>query len=547
MGTVYLARDTRLGRLAAVKLLRKRGELADRRLLSEARATARCRHENIVIIYEVGEHRGAPYMALEYVEGQTLRSWMRRRARARAPETGEHDARAGRASTEQAVERMVPVVRALACAHAQGIVHRDLKPENILLSGAGLVKVADFGIAKQLRLGPPARPAPRAGLRAKSSLQGTLLYMAPEQRRGEPLDARADLWAVGLVLYELCAGEHAFTPESFPQIVDLDAASPSLREKRPDTAALADVVDRCLKKRRDERFASADELLAALEALGADRDAPGADREAPQPGREANPFTGLAPFQEEDAARFFGRTPDVGSALAALRNHPLLAVVGASGAGKSSFMRAGVLTALKRADEPWETLVVRPGRRPLAALAELLARPARAAPAGEAERAPGADLAALVWRADGTGEPVVLRGHAGVVWSAAFSPDGRRVVTTSEDKTVRIWNADGAGEPLILRGHQGQVQMAAFSPDGRRVVSAADVDKKNDAVWVWSELEPLRGVDDPKLWAATTYCLPADRRVALLNTPEDQARADEEACRRRVGARATPAASAKAP
>jgi serine/threonine protein kinase len=142
MGEVHLARDLRLGRLVAVKRLNAHGPGLMERFLSEARTTARCMHENIVVIHEVGEHDGHPYMVLEYLEGQTLRQWLCEHAAA----AGEH----APVPPGRAVELMLPVVRALAYAHERGIVHRDLKPENVLLTRSGTIKVLDFGIAKLL-------------------------------------------------------------------------------------------------------------------------------------------------------------------------------------------------------------------------------------------------------------------------------------------------------------------------------------------------------------------------------------------------------------
>jgi WD40 repeat protein len=373
MGAVYLARDTKLGRLVAIKALRTQSALGAQRLLVEARATARCRHENIVVIHDVDEVGGVPYLVLEHLEGQTLRAWLTgapQSARSAPPSAPRPMPPA------QAVALMRPVVRALACAHAAGIVHRDLKPDNVFLTEAGVVKVLDFGIAKRLdgapRLTTPSvggdESAPGGELTQRGELLGTLPYMAPEQWRGEAVDARTDLWAVGVMLFRLVAGEHPLGPApstfELAQLGALGVPMPSVFGPRPDVGPLGDVIDRCLRKAPAERFGSADELLAALDALEPER--------PDLAGAAASPFVGLAALQETDAARFFGRDAEVGAALGRLRSMPLLAVAGPSGVGKSSFVRAGLFPALKRAHERTETFVVRPGRRPLTALADLL-------------------------------------------------------------------------------------------------------------------------------------------------------------------------------
>lgn len=263
MGKVFLARDTRLGRFVAVKLLLNYTGRAAHRFLAEARTTAQCRHENIVVIYDVDEYAGYPYMVLEYIEGRTLRAVM-----------SEPD----RDLSALALESMVSVSRALECAHDMGIVHRDLKPENILLSKNGQIKALDFGIAKQVSdvmpeaHGPGALPLETKGVEQTQAgaLVGTLGYMSPEQINGESIDARTDIWAVGVILYELLTGERPLKGDSFTQVASEMRGTdvlPSIREKRPELGALADIVDRCLQKRKEDRFESAKELLAALEHL----------------------------------------------------------------------------------------------------------------------------------------------------------------------------------------------------------------------------------------------------------------------------------------
>lgn len=367
MGTVYLARDTKLGRLVAIKFLNGYNEVSAERFIAEARMTAQCQHENIVVIHDVDKFQGQPYMVLEYLEGQSLRRLLQGR---RIPVT-------------RAVELIVPVVRALQRAHEFNIVHRDLKPDNIIVTDTGTVKVLDFGIAKPLgdtntprsRSLPgetiPGHAVSRNSLTVREGkLAGTVPYMSPEQWGADTIDCRTDLWAVGLILFEMLAGRHPLDPldnQAVSQIPDLEKPMPRLRGVVADAPAeIAGIVDRCLHKRKAERFASAAELLDALEPL-----LPGRYRTSLD--SELSPYAGLAAFQEADADRFFGRERDVARMLVRIREHSLVGVVGPSGVGKSSFIRAGVIPALKRSGEAWEIHITRPGRKPLAGLASLLA------------------------------------------------------------------------------------------------------------------------------------------------------------------------------
>ncbi|HEY3445817.1 MAG TPA: protein kinase [Myxococcales bacterium] len=385
MGSVWLARDNKLGRKVAIKVLNTQNAELAKRFVVEARATARCGHENIVIIFEADEAAGKPYMVLEYLSGVPLTKLIVD-GKALAP---------GRAT-----ELMVPVVRALAAAHAQGIVHRDLKPDNIFVTDSGTIKVLDFGIAKVLAseeqtLDKAQKDKHLAGnkhadsdadeaadsdsetgdfaqsitdLTRHGAIMGTLLYMSPEQWGiGVPIDHRTDIWAVGIMLFKMLSGKHpldGLTGMALQVTGHLDVAMPTLSSKVGNTVPpeLCAIIDRCLKKKKEERFPDALALLRALEPF--------------LPGRfnrelkiDESPYAGLASFQEADADRFFGRTAEIAAVVNRVRDHSLLAIVGPSGAGKSSFVRAGVVPALKRSGEQWETVVLRPGRDPLGALA----------------------------------------------------------------------------------------------------------------------------------------------------------------------------------
>jgi len=373
MGAVYLARDTRLGRLVAIKVVRGRELLSAERFRVEARATARCVHENIVVIHDIGEHAGHLYMALEYLSGVTLKQWLETRR-------AQPQAEAAALPVERAIQLILPVVRAMVCAHEHGIVHRDLKPSNIMLTDAGVIKVLDFGVAKLFGVADPPSPAGASvsedvsgssELTDTGLLVGSGYYMSPEQRGTDEVDHRSDIWAVGVTLFELVAGRHPLRGKvwtSLTEVANLDVPMPRLADARPDAGKLASIVDRCLLKRKTDRIGSARELLGELEALLP----AGAGRRSAHEGDEPGPYAGLAAFQENDADRFFGRTRDIAYAAVLLREQPLVAVVGPSGAGKSSFVRAGVVPALKHSGDAWEALVVRPGRHPLAALAGLL-------------------------------------------------------------------------------------------------------------------------------------------------------------------------------
>lgn len=375
MGEVYLARDTRLGRRVALKFLLKVDRKHNARFLVEAQATAQLAHENIVGLYDIAEHDGLPYMVLEYVQGTTLSAWLRNRRVSHAtpgvPPT-------------RAAELMLPVARALQCAQEAGIVHRDLKPGNIMLTDSGTVKVLDFGVAKLVGdvVLPPdeenANVGPSETRNAQSLdelteagvIVGTRGYMAPEQWLGEPVDGRTDIWAVGIMLYQLVAGDHPLglhSPEALESVAMRDEPMPTIRDQFPDIGRLGNVIDRCLIKYQDDRLGSARELVEQLEAIVRP------DQTLPEQGaEEANPYAGLAAFQERDATRFFGRETMVEHIVSRLVDQPLLALVGASGAGKSSLVRAGVIPALMRRGDAWESFIMRPGPRPLAALADML-------------------------------------------------------------------------------------------------------------------------------------------------------------------------------
>src|SRR5262245_47382453 len=370
MGTVYLARDLRLGRRVAIKFLQSNQHELTQRFLVEARATARCQHDNIVVIYEVGEHNAAPYMVLEFLSGKPLTHQIKN---------------GGRVPYSRAVEIMVATLRALECAHGQGIVHRDLKPDNIFITESGNIKVLDFGIAKVLEAGQSPQvsggirlPSPlelatgsNSSLTRHGTIMGTLKYMSPEQWGiGVEIDRLSDIWACGILLHRLICGRHPLHPLDGNQLVVtamLELPMPSMAEAAPADCPreLINIVDRCLFKMKEQRWQSAADLLRALEPF-----LPG--RRSTELQIDETPYAGLSSFQENDAGKFFGRNREIAAMVTRIRDRPLMAVVGSSGVGKSSFVRAGLVPALKRSGEHWETIVTRPGRKPLESLASVI-------------------------------------------------------------------------------------------------------------------------------------------------------------------------------
>jgi len=259
MGEVYRTRDSRLGREVALKILP--AAFANdpdrvRRFEQEGRAAAALNHPNIVVIYDVGSQDGVFYAAAELLEGETLRE---RLAGSPLP-------------VRKAIDYGIQTARGLAAAHAKGITHRDLKPENLFLTKDGLVKILDFGLAKQSEARPAggARPTELATQPIETDpgkVLGTVGYMSPEQVRGQLADARSDLFSLGIVLYEMVSGRRAFTGDSAVEVM-----SAILKQEPPDLdAALPAVLDRmirrCLEKKPEERFQSALDLAFALESI----------------------------------------------------------------------------------------------------------------------------------------------------------------------------------------------------------------------------------------------------------------------------------------
>jgi serine/threonine protein kinase/Tol biopolymer transport system component len=291
MGEVYRARDPRLGRDVAIKVLPPSFS-ADpdrlRRFELEARAAAALNHPNILAVHDVGSHQGAPYLVSELLEGETLRERLSQPSRVSVMSPPDPTLSAvttlsaihAGLPVRRAVEYAVQIARGLAAAHDKNLVHRDLKPENVFITTDGRVKILDFGLAKLTQPDgasnatelPPTTPNlnTQAGM-----ILGTMGYMAPEQVRGLPVDHRADIFAFGVILYEMLAGQRAFQGAT-----SVDMITAILKEDPPDLPvaerhippALERIVDRCLEKSPSARFQSATDLAFALESLSSHSD-----------------------------------------------------------------------------------------------------------------------------------------------------------------------------------------------------------------------------------------------------------------------------------
>ena len=247
MSTVYLARDETLERWVAAKVLHR--EISDQpdqieRFRREARAVAQVSHPNVVAVIDAGEDGGRPYIVFEYVDGETLKQRIDR---------------LGRLPLDEAAAYSIEVGRGLAAAHARRLVHRDVKPQNVLIDSEGRAKVTDFGIARELE---------QDGLTKTGRVLGTTDYVSPEQAMGKGVDARSDIYSLGILLYEMLIGEVPFQADNLVGVAmkHVNERMPDVQKERRDvSSALAAVVERATEKKPDKRYPDMNAMLADLE------------------------------------------------------------------------------------------------------------------------------------------------------------------------------------------------------------------------------------------------------------------------------------------
>ena len=328
MGVVYEAEDLKLGRHVALKFLPEefaRDPQALERFTREARAASALDHPNICTVFEISEHDGQPFLALQFLDGQTLK----------------HALAESAMDVEQIIDLGIQIADALEAAHTRGIVHRDIKPANLFITGRGQVKVLDFGLAKVVRSQSSGPHAAGAMLTASISEEhltspgvalGTVAYMSPEQARGEEVDARTDLFSLGAVLYEMAARRPAFAADSTALIFDsiLNRAPVHLEEvNRGLPPRLREIISKLLEKNREFRCQSAAELRTDLKRLKRDAES----------GRTAGTEAAKSGAHRSGSARASGRAPAAGKSIDSLA---VLPFENASGDAANDYLSEGL-------------------------------------------------------------------------------------------------------------------------------------------------------------------------------------------------------------
>jgi serine/threonine protein kinase/Tol biopolymer transport system component len=469
IGEVWLAQDQELGRDVALKFLSR--ELAGdseqaRRFRQEARAASSLSHNNLVTIFDIGEFEGRQFIAQEYIRGKTLREALG----------------AGPFGVDASTEIALQIAAGLGAAHAAGIVHRDIKPENIMIRSDGTVKIVDFGIARftdeQVKSGHHVS----TGLTRHGMILGTARYMSPEQARGLQVDARSDIFSMGVVLYEMLAGAAPFTgatPSDVLAAILTSDPAPLSRNTRAVPAAFESIVRRCLAKDPADRFPSAAALQEDLKHL----------RKAK---RHSQP--GFMPWVIGVSCALLLATVVAALLLKPLHRQPSPPFSSMSMTPLAT--RGEVSDVAVAPDGKWLAFVIGEGHRQTIQLRETTASDERVAIAEEQGNMSGLmfspDGSYLYYRRvgnDGIGELVRVPVKGGapehvagdVSGAASVSPDGRqvafvRLTPSTWEASLVVSNVDGSRElalQTVRRPRFFDEESVAWSPDGRSIACFA--------------------------------------------------------------------------
>jgi eukaryotic-like serine/threonine-protein kinase len=467
MGLVLEAFDSRLQRNVALKVLDPAladDEVARARFCREARAAASITHENVVAVHQVEKFDDGKlaYMVMQLVAGESLEQRL---------------ARDQRLPLREIVRIGMQAAHGLAAAHAQGLIHRDVKPGNILLEPPhDRVKLTDFGLA---------RVADDVKLTQTGFVSGTPLYMAPEQARGEEPDPRSDLFSLGAILYEMCAGRPPFLGNSALAILRqiTEIKQPPLRQLNPQAPEwLAETIDRLLAKKPDDRFQSAAHLAELLEFQWA-----------------------LMKTSSEDVPTVCAQE----ERRRTVRNRWIAAGIGAA------FLLVGLLAGIwfNRAGGSAGPSVVS-SAEPTAVLTAKAGAVWSVSfdAAGDTVAMAVEDGSVRLWDLPTKSTKATLGGHRGTVWVSLFSPSGRRLMTAGNDSLIKLWDPAAPGAPVATLQHGHTARGAAFSRD-EQTLFAAD---EGGVIRAWNleTSQPIAEAEQP----GTVYAVALSPDGATLAT-----------------------------